>query len=1201
MMPEDLYAYMEAALQAPPSPDYVPGPEHPHTPEFVLEPVYPEFMPPEDDVLPTEEQPLLAAVSPTADSPGYISEFDPEEDPTNYPTDRDNDDDDEDEDEENESSRDEADDKEEGEDEDEKEEHPAPADFIPPPPVHRTTARISIPVQAPTPFWSEAEIDRLLTIPSPPPSPLSPLSSPLPQIPSPLLSVATPLPVSFPPLPAIPTYPLGYRAAMIRLRAEAPSTFHLPPPIVLPHTRASVAMLRDVAPSTYILAPRSEIPPSGTPLLLPIHLPTSSPPLLLPSTSHRTDVLKVTLPPQKRLCIALGTRFEVGESSSASTARPTGGFRADYRFVGTLDDETRRDLRESTIVKDCKITGNRPHTTDTASRGIDSAKDTADTDGSITETEIAPKRTTRSTPTTTTTTTTTPMINAQLKALIDQGVADALAARTDVVSYNQRLQELALMCTRMFLEESDKIERYIGGLPDMIHGSVMASKLKTMQDVIEFTTELMDKKISTFAEQQAENKRKFEDTSKNNQNQQQNKKQNTGRAYTAGSGDKKPYRGSKPVCSKCNYHHDGQCAPKCHKCNRVGHLACDCRSPTNANAANNQKGTRTGQKVTCFECGARGHFKRECPKLKNNNRGNQGGNGNAPKGVCGRPCMDKPRLKRRYGYVPSKQPLCILFDTGSDRSFVSTAFSSQIDITPTTLDHYYDVELADGGIIRLNTIIRGFTLNFLNHPFNIDLMPVELGSFDIIIGMDWLKKYQAVIVCVEKIICIPWGNETLIICGDGNDRGNETRLNIISCTKTQKYMLKGCHVFLAHVTTKETEDKSEKKRLEDVPIVRYFLEVFLEDLPGLPPTRPSSSPWGAPVLFVKKKDGSFRICIDYQELNKLTVKNCYPFPRAGDLFDQLQGSSVYSKIDLRSGYHQLRVREEDISNTTFRTCYGHYEFQVMPFGLTNAPTIFMDLMNRLCKPYLDKFMIVFIDDILIYSKNKEEHEEHPKLILELLKKEELSCVVHQLWLYLKEAKILSYTAMLRSKTEVRKPKNIMNEDVGGMLIENSKDLEKLRTKKLKPRADGTLCLNGRSWLPCYGDLRTMVMHESHKSKYSIHPGSDKMYQDMKKLYLWPNMKVNIATYVSKCLTCAKVKENVRSVAYKLELPQELSMVHNTFHVSNLKKCYANEPLVVLLNGLNFDDKLYFVEEPVEIIDREVKRLKQSCILDVKVR
>ncbi|GJV57248.1 putative reverse transcriptase domain-containing protein [Tanacetum coccineum] len=278
----------------------------------------------------------------------------------------------------------------------------------------------------------------------------------------------------------------------------------------------------------------------------------------------------------------------------------------------------------------------------------------------------------------------------------------------------------------------------------------------------------------------------------------------------------------------------------------------------------------------------------------------------------------------------------------------------------------------------------------MNHPFNIDLMPVPLGSFDVIIGMDWLKKYHEVIIYGKKI---------------------------------------GCDVFLAHITTKEVKYKSEGKRLEDVPIVRDFPK----DLSGFPPARqvkfqidlvpgaalvarapyrlapserkelteqlqelsdkgfirPSSSPCGTPILFVKKKDGSFRMCIDYRELNKLTVKNRYPLPRIDDLFDQLQGSSVYSKINLRSGYHQLRVREEDIPKTAFRTRYGHYEFQVMPFGLTNAPVAFIDLMNRVCKPYLDKFVIVFINDILIYSKNKEEHEEHLKLILELLKKEEL--------------------------------------------------------------------------------------------------------------------------------------------------------------------------------------------------------------------
>ncbi|GJV08186.1 putative reverse transcriptase domain-containing protein [Tanacetum coccineum] len=351
--------------------------------------------------------------------------------------------------------------------------------------------------------------------------------------------------------------------------------------------------------------------------------------------------------------------------------------------------------------------------------------------------------------------------------------------------------------------------------------------------------------------------------------------------------------------------------------------------------------------------------------------------------------------------------------------------NSLLDIKPIKIEDSYEVELANGRIVSTNTILKGCTLSLVNHIFEIDLMPIEHGTFDVIIGMDWLVKHDDVIFCGEKIIRIPYENKTLIVEGD---KGG-SRLKVISCIKARKYVEQGCHLFLAHVTKK----KSKEKRLEDVPVIRDFPEVFPEELPGLPPPRqvefridlvpgaapvarapyrlapsemkelsvqlqellekgfirPSSSPWGAPVLFVKKKDGSFRMCIDYRELNKLTVKNRYPLPRIDDLFDQLQGSSVYSKIDLRSGYHQLRIKEEDIPITAFRTRYGHFEFQVMPFGLTNAPAVFMDLMNRVCKPYLDKFVIVFIDDILIYSKNDEEHEKHLRIILELLKEEKL--------------------------------------------------------------------------------------------------------------------------------------------------------------------------------------------------------------------
>nr|GEV71237.1 hypothetical protein [Tanacetum cinerariifolium] len=401
--------------------------------------------------------------------------------------------------------------------------------------------------------------------------------------------------------------------------------------------------------------------------------------------------------------------------------------------------------------------------------------------------------------TTTTTATTTPMTDAQLKALITQGVSDALAeikanrtSRNGDDSHDSRtgsrrtkrvacacnysdflkcqplnFKELALMCDRMFLKDLDEIEKYVGGLLDMIHRSVMLSKPKTMQDAIKFATELTDLKIRTLAKR---------------------------------PGEKRPHGESKPLCPKCNYHHDGQCAPKCTNCKRTGHSAQDCRSQLAAN--NNQR--------------AQGN---NCPKLMNKNKGNQAGNdnavaraydvGTARTNLNSNVVMGTFLLNNRYA--------SILFDTGADMSFV--AFSSLIDIVPTIIDYGYDVELANGKIITVNTLIWGCTLNFLNHPFNIDLMPVELGSFDIIIGMEWLSWYHAVIDCAEKIVCIPFGNEILIFGGDGSNDRHESQLNIISCTKTQKYFLKGCHVFLAHVTTKKVEDNSEEKRLEDVPIV----------------------------------------------------------------------------------------------------------------------------------------------------------------------------------------------------------------------------------------------------------------------------------------------------------------------------------------------------------------------------------------------
>nr|GEX04606.1 reverse transcriptase domain-containing protein [Tanacetum cinerariifolium] len=299
----------------------------------------------------------------------------------------------------------------------------------------------------------------------------------------------------------------------------------------------------------------------------------------------------------------------------------------------------------------------------------------------------------------------------------------------------------------------------------------------------------------------------------------------------------------------------GPCTAKYKKCNKVGHMTKDYMNIVAARAT--QRATIVNQRVpTCFECGRQGHYRNKCPR---------GGEANFDSNVVTGMFL----LSNHYAFM--------LFDLGADRSFMSSTFGTLLDVTPSRLYVSNAVKLVNERISETNTVLRGCTLGLLGHPFNIDLMPIKLGSFDVIIGVDWLANHHAVIVCDEKIVRILYGDEVLIVQG------------------------------------------------------------FI---------RPSSSPWEASVLFVKRKDGSFQMCIDYRKLNKLTVKNRYPLLRIDDLFDQLQGSRVHSKIDLRSGYHQLRVREEDIPKTAFRTRYGHYEFQVMPFGLTNAPVVFVDLMDR---------------------------------------------------------------------------------------------------------------------------------------------------------------------------------------------------------------------------------------------------------------
>ncbi|KAI3796222.1 hypothetical protein L1987_38888 [Smallanthus sonchifolius] len=910
--------------------------------------------------------------------------------------------------------------------------------------------------------------------------------------------------------------------------------------------------------------------------------------------------------------------------------------------------------------------------------------------------------------------------------------------------YTSKYQELAQLVPHLVDTEEKRIKYYIKGLPQKVRVHVKANAPMSFESVVSLAGIVYDdfesadplpteKKVTNAVKRPAKE--------------------------WAGPETKKLRIEDGVECAKCGRKHSGECRVglnMCYRCGKTGHYSRECPGAQ-----------------SCYNCGIPGHMAKDCrkPKATGTEKGKE---------------PEKPKARTRAYALTQEEArgdpdvvsgtfildhtyVSVLFDSGASRSFISSSKCKRMKCKVTRVEQAFNVETAVG--------------------------KTTIGGFDIVLGMDWLAANEARIICRRKIVQLkaPDGGEVLVY---GDRDGSLT--NVISMIKAEKYIGRGCEAYLAYVIDNDVK----VRELKDVPVVCNFPGVFPEELPGLPPDRetefqidlvpgaqpvakapyrlaplemkelmlqleelldrgfirPSISPWGAPVLFVKKKDGAMRMCIDYRELNKRTVKNKYPLPRIDDLFDQLQGARWFSKIDLRSGYHQLKVREEDIPKTAFRTRYGHYEFRVMSFGLTNAPAAFMSMMNQVCRPMLDRSVIVFIDDILIYSKSEGDHACHLREVLETLQKEKLYAKFSKCAFWLKEVQFLGHVinadgimvdpAKIEAVQEWETPKTPTeirsflglagyyrrfiqdfsriaspltkltrkevkyewgqaqskafeelkkkltqalvlalpdgNEDLvvysdasgqglGCVLMQRGKviayasrqlkiheinypthDLElaavvfalkiwrhylygvkctiysdhkslkyffeqkdlnmrqrrwlellkdydceilyhpgkanvvadalsrkenrsPIRVKayqlvitpdfmteleaaqkealkeenikkermvgqqtKLELNTHGVRTRCGRMWVPKGGELRAKVLDEAHKSRYSIHPGTTKMYQDLKKEYWWPNMKNDVTGYVSKCLTCSQVKAEHQKPYGKiqpLEIPE----------------------------------------------------------------
>ncbi|GJS57181.1 putative reverse transcriptase domain-containing protein [Tanacetum coccineum] len=594
-------------------------------------------------------------------------------------------------------------------------------------------------------------------------------------------------------------------------------------------------------------------------------------------------------------------------------------------------------------------------------------------------------------------------------------------------AYTDRFHELARLVPHLVTPESRMIERYVYGLAPQIRGMVAATEPKTMQKAVQISGALTDEAVRNGSIKKVEKRGNVGEPSKDRSGRDDNKRTRTGNVFaTTVNPVGRENTGTWPKCTTCNsYHVPGGPCRTCFNCNRRGYLARDCRGvPRNVNPVNAKNPTIRA----CYECGSIDHVRLACPRL-NRARGPE-----------------------------ENRPNQVVANNGGQ------------GLEPSDLGFIYEIKIASRQLVEIDKVIKGCKLEIEGHVFDIDLIPFVHGSFDVIIG----------------------------------DRPEEKARLLMS-------------------------DKASDKKQEEIVVVRDFPEVFLDDLSGLQPIRKiefrielipggtpvakspyrlapseleelsgqlkelqdkgffrlSSSPWGAPILLVKKMDGSFRMCIDYRELIRLTVKNRYLLPRIDDLFDQLQGSQFFSKIDLRSGYHQLRVHEDDIPKTAFRTRYGHFEFTVMPFGLTNAPTIFIDLMNRVCKSYFDKFVIVFIDEILIYSKTQEEHVEYLRLYLDKF----VIVFIDDILIYSKtQEEHVEHLRFIEDFSKIAKSLTILTQktlpdgsedfvvycDASGIglgYVLMQKVLQKGLDEMIEQRSDGTLYYLDRIWVPLKGEVK----------------------------------------------------------------------------------------------------------------------------------